>query len=63
MSLADGAWKLWRDAPGFCQRFTGVLSADETRIGGAWQKSADGVDWMHDFDLTYVRIAPAAADR
>jgi len=63
MSLADGAWKLWRDAPGFCQRFTGVLSDDETRIDGAWQTSADGLDWMHDFDLTYFRIAPAAADR
>lgn len=45
------------------QRFTGVLSDDEPRIDGAWQKSADGVDWMHDFDVTYSRIEPAAADR
>jgi hypothetical protein len=63
VTLADGTWKLSRDEPGFCQRFTGVLSDDETRIDGAWQKSADGVDCMHDFDLTYSRIEPAAADR
>ena len=63
MTLADGTWKLWRDAPGFCQRFTGVLSDDDTRIDGAWQKSADGVDWMHDFAVTYSRVDPAAADR
>jgi hypothetical protein len=63
MTLADGTWKLWRDATGFCQRFTGVLSDDGPRIDGAWRKSADGVDWMHDFDVTYSRIEPAAADR
>jgi hypothetical protein len=45
MTLAAGTWQLWRDEPGFCQRFTGVLSDDETRIDGAWQTSADGVDW------------------
>jgi hypothetical protein len=50
MSLADGAWKLWREAPGFCQRFSGVLSDDGTRIDGAWQKSDDGAEWTHDFD-------------
>lgn len=56
MTLVDGRWRLWRDKPGFWQRFTGVLSDDGTRIDGAWQKSADGLEWMHDFDLTYSRI-------
>src|SRR5579864_6544891 len=28
MSLADGVWKVWREAPGFFQRFTGTFSDD-----------------------------------
>jgi hypothetical protein len=56
MSLEDGEWKLWRDAPGFSQRFTGRFSEDGSRIDGAWEQSADGSTWEHDFDLTYTRV-------
>lgn len=55
MSLEDGAWRLWRDEPGFSQRFAGRISDDGRRIEGAWEKSADGADWHHDFGLTYIR--------
>lgn len=55
MSLNGGMWKLWREAPGFWQRFTGVFSEDGKTIRGAWEKSVDGSAWEHDFDLTYVR--------
>jgi hypothetical protein len=55
MSLDGGIWKLWRDAPGFCQRFTGVTSGDGSAIKGAWQGSADGSAWKHDFGLTYIK--------
>jgi hypothetical protein len=57
MSLADGTWRLWRDAPGFWQRFRGVVSADGATIEGAWDFSADGRDWKRDFGLTYVKAA------
>lgn len=52
-SLRESTWRVWRDAPGFSQRFTGRLSRDGTTIEGAWEWSADGVSWTHDFDLTY----------
>jgi hypothetical protein len=48
---------MWRDAPGFCQRFRGVLGEDGRTIRGAWEKSADGSAWEHDFDLVYTRSA------
>jgi hypothetical protein len=31
MSLDGGAWKVWREAPGFWQRYTGEISEDGTR--------------------------------
>jgi hypothetical protein len=57
MSLNEGTWKLWREAPGFHQRYTGVFSEDGNRIMGAWEKSADGSEWLHDFDLSYIRTS------
>jgi hypothetical protein len=56
MSFAEGLWKMWRQAPGFCQRFSGMLSGDGDSIRGAWEKSPDGSSWEHDFDLIYTRV-------
>jgi len=56
MSLNDGVWKLWREAPGFWQRYTGVFSDDGRTINGAWEGSADGSQWKHDFDLNYIKV-------
>ena len=55
MTLEGREWKLWREAPGFWQRYTGVISEDGTTITGAWEASGDGQQWKHDFDLTYLR--------
>lgn len=55
MTFADGVWRLWRDAPGFHQRFTGTLSADGATMDGQWEMSPDGADWHLDFELTYRR--------
>jgi hypothetical protein len=55
MSFSDGVWKLWREAPGFWQRFSGKLSDDGRSIRGAWEQSPDGSSWKHDFDLIYTR--------
>ncbi|MFG1791858.1 hypothetical protein [Nocardia sp. NPDC049149] len=55
MSLDDGVLRMWRMEPGFSQRYTGTFNEDGSRITGAWEKSADGSTWEHDFDLTYFR--------
>jgi len=57
MSLRDGIWRLWRDAPGFWQRYSGTLDPDRVTITGAWEISKDGLSWNHDCDLSYRRIA------
>ena len=55
MSLGDGVWKLWRDAPGFSQRFTGKLSDDGSTLDGQWELSTDDSTWDHDLKITYGR--------
>ncbi|MFI6170455.1 hypothetical protein ACIBCN_26990 [Nocardia sp. NPDC051052] len=57
MSLNQDTLRMWRTESGFSQRFTGTFSADGNKITGAWEKSADGTTWEHDFNLTYFRIA------
>jgi hypothetical protein len=58
-TLQDRTWTVWREALGFWQRYTGVISDDGDRIVGAWEGSADGSQWKHDFDLTYIRTRSA----
>jgi hypothetical protein len=55
MSLNDGVWLLWREAPGFWQRYQGVFSDDGRTIKGAWEGSPNGSRWKHDFELTYIK--------
>ncbi|HUI72146.1 MAG TPA: hypothetical protein VL354_16625 [Spirochaetia bacterium] len=55
MSLEKGEWKIWREAPGFSQRFVGKLDEGQTHITAYWEKSTDGKSWEHDFDVKYVR--------
>lgn len=61
MTLEDGVWSLLRIFPGFSQRYRGVISEDGDRIEGAWEKSADGSAWEHDFALNYLRISTASS--
>ena len=56
MSFSEDVWTLWREAPGFWQRFSGTLSDDGSSIRGAWEKSPEGSSWEHDFDMVYTRI-------
>jgi hypothetical protein len=60
MTFTGGVWELLRTTPDvspldFCQRYRGELSADGATITGSWERSADGVAWEHDFELTYRR--------
>jgi hypothetical protein len=55
MRLFDRVWQIWRNAPGFNQRFQGRLSVDGRNIDAHWARSADGKTWEHDFDLHYLK--------
>jgi hypothetical protein len=56
MTFSGGIWTLWRDFPGFSQRFHGTFSEDGNIITARWEKSSDGSSWEHDFDLTYTKV-------
>ncbi len=53
--LADESWRLWRDAPGFSQRFTGRFADDDNTIVGRWQVSRDDLRWDDDLQIIYRR--------
>jgi hypothetical protein len=56
MTMDEGVLRMWRAEPGLHQRFSATLSADGKALAGAWEASEDGVDWKHDFDVTYTRL-------
>jgi len=37
VSLNDGVWRLWREAPGFWQRCIGVFCGGGRTVKGAWE--------------------------
>lgn len=55
-TLKERVWTLWRDAPGFSQRYIGTFSPDGNTITGSWENSGDGSSWAHDFAVSYVRV-------
>ena len=57
MTVARGKWTVWRDAPGFNQRYIGKISPNGKTIEGNWEFSEDGTNWRVDFDLRYTRIS------
>ncbi len=61
MSLSEGVWKLWRDAPEFSQRFTGTFAEDGNTITGLFKLSRDDSTWDDDLEITYRRAREQAA--
>jgi hypothetical protein len=55
VSMSDGVWKFWRDAPGFSQRYAGTFSDDGATITARGQLSRDGSTWEDDLGITYRR--------
>jgi hypothetical protein len=55
MAFTDEAWTVWRDAPGFNQRFVGRFGEGDRVIDGRWESSQDGTEWIPDFDMVYRR--------
>ena len=59
--IDDESWELWRDAPGFSQRFTGRFADGGDTIVGRWQLSRDALHWVDDLEITYRRDRRGAA--
>jgi hypothetical protein len=55
MSFVRGVWRIWRDAPGFRQRFEGRVRDGGRRIEAFWDKAEDDGSWVRDFDMTFSR--------
>jgi hypothetical protein len=54
-SIDHAVWHLWRNAPGFSQRFSGELAEDGETIEGRWELCQDDVSWTSDLEITYRR--------
>jgi hypothetical protein len=54
-AVDDDTWRIWRDAPGFSQRFTGKFVDGGKTIAGLWQLRRDDVHWKDDLQITYRR--------
>jgi hypothetical protein len=55
MTLTPKLWRLWRDAPGFAQRFEGTFKDGGQTIVGLWELCTDGKTWKPDLEMTYTR--------
>jgi hypothetical protein len=53
IALEDGVLRMWRDAPGFDQRFSATLAPDA--FEGLWQVAETPGDWRDDLKVTYRR--------
>jgi hypothetical protein len=53
VSLDDGVLRMWRDDPGFAQRFCATLGHDQ--FEGRWQLARTPGDWQDDLSVTYRR--------
>lgn len=61
MTFRAGVWRIWRNAPGFSQRFEARVQRGGRRIVGHWDRSEGNRKWVRDFDLRFVREAPGGA--
>ena len=53
VSLDDGVLRMWRDAPGFDQRFSATPGRDS--FEGLWQLARTPGDWQDDLKVIYRR--------
>jgi hypothetical protein len=53
VSLEDGVLRIWRDHPGFDQRFSAALRQDS--FEGQWQLARSPGDWQDDLKVIYRR--------
>ncbi len=60
VSVDEQAWRIWRDAPGFSQRFTGTFADGGGTIAGRWELCRDDIHWDDDLEITYRRVSEPA---
>jgi hypothetical protein len=53
-AFQNGVWRIWRDQPGFRQRFGVRLSQDQNEMKGRWEVNKDD-RWELDFEVAYRR--------
>jgi len=53
VSLEDGVWRVWRDDPGFDQRFSATLGPES--FEGLFQLAETPGEWQDDMTVTYRR--------
>jgi hypothetical protein len=58
--FAEATWTVWRDAPGFNQRFSADIGADGRTMRGRWEASAHGSTWEVDFENEYTKVGEAS---
>jgi len=56
VTLHNNIWKWWRNAPGFLQRYEGLIGDGGNTIIVRGELSRDGLSWEKDLDLTYKRV-------
>lgn len=56
VTLEGNTWKWWRNAPGFLQRYEGIIGDGGNTIIGKGELSKDGLSWEKDLELTYIRV-------
>jgi hypothetical protein len=59
VSFRDGELRMWREHPGFDQRFTATVEPD--RFVGQWELARTSGDWKQDLRVVYVRGAERPA--
>lgn len=55
VTLHNYIWKWWRAAPGFLQRYQGIIEDGGNTIIARGELSKDGLSWDKDLDLTYCQ--------
>ena len=55
IDMEANAWTIWREAPGFSQRFKGTFGDGDRAIAGLWQMCEDGSHWHDDLRINYSR--------
>jgi hypothetical protein len=55
VSIEGRVWRIWRDEPGFAQRFTGTLSSDRAGLDGLWELAREEGEWADDLEVRYRR--------
>jgi hypothetical protein len=60
VSLEEGVLRIWRDHPGFSQRFSATLGRDA--FAGLWQLARKQDEWEDDLRVTYRRSVIVSRD-